>query len=76
MSFDYQPTLKDKHVELRPLRSADYAFRFVNSVIFLIGLQNLRSQRAVEEIGGIRVGSRPDGGGRDSCIYRISAPPT
>jgi RimJ/RimL family protein N-acetyltransferase len=50
-----------------------HAFKFVTSVIFLIGPQNLRSQRAVEKIGGVRVGSRPDGGGRDSFVYRITA---
>jgi RimJ/RimL family protein N-acetyltransferase len=50
-----------------------HAFTFVNSVIFLIGPQNLRSQRAMEKMGGIRVGSRPDGRGRDSFVYRISA---
>lgn len=36
-----------------------HAFRFVNCVVFLVGLQNLRSQRAVEKIGGVRVGLRP-----------------
>src|SRR5438874_2295928 len=46
-----------------------HAFRFVNSVIFLVGQQNLRSQRAMEKIGGVRVGLRPDGGGRDSLVY-------
>jgi RimJ/RimL family protein N-acetyltransferase len=50
-----------------------HAFGFVNSVIFLVGPQNLRSQRAVEKIGGVRVGSRPDGGGRDSFVYQITA---
>ncbi len=50
-----------------------HAFRFVNCVVFLVGLQNLRSQRAVEKIGGVRVGSRPDGGGRDSYVYQIAA---
>jgi RimJ/RimL family protein N-acetyltransferase len=50
-----------------------HAFKFVNSVIFLVGPQNLRSQRAVEKIGGARVGSRPDAGGRDSFVYRITA---
>ncbi len=50
-----------------------HAFRFVNSVVFLVGTQNLRSQRAVEKIGGVRVGSRPDGGGRDSYVYQIAA---
>ena len=50
-----------------------HAFRFVNCVVFLVGLHNLRSQRAVEKIGGVRVGSRPDGGGRNSYVYQITA---
>jgi RimJ/RimL family protein N-acetyltransferase len=51
-----------------------HAFQFVNSVIFLVGPQNLRSRRAMEKIGGVLVGSRPDGGGRDSLIYQMTAP--
>lgn len=50
-----------------------HAFRFVRRVIFLVGPQNLRSQRAVEKIGGARAGSRPDTGGRDSMVYEITA---
>jgi len=50
-----------------------HAFRFVNRVIFLIGPQNLRSKRAVEKIGGVRVGSRLDAGGRESFVYQITA---
>jgi RimJ/RimL family protein N-acetyltransferase len=50
-----------------------HAFRFVNSVLFLVGPQNVRSQRAMEKIGGVRVGSRPDSGGRDSLVYQIIA---
>lgn len=50
-----------------------HAFQFVSRVIFLVGPQNLRSQRAVEKIGGVRVGSRRDGGGRDSYVYEITA---
>jgi RimJ/RimL family protein N-acetyltransferase len=50
-----------------------HAFTFVDSVIFLVGPQNRRSQRAVEKIGGVRVGSRPDASGRESFIYRITA---
>jgi RimJ/RimL family protein N-acetyltransferase len=50
-----------------------HAFQFVNSVVFLIGLQNLRSQRAVEKIGAVRVGSRPDAVGRDSFVFQITA---
>ena len=50
-----------------------HAFRFVNCVIFLVIPQNLRSVRAVEKIGGVRVGSRPDAEGRDSYVYQITA---
>jgi RimJ/RimL family protein N-acetyltransferase len=49
-----------------------HAFGFVNSVIFLVGKQNLRSQRAMEKIGAVRVGTKPDGGGRDSFVYQIT----
>ena len=50
-----------------------HAFQFVRSVIFLVGPQNLRSQRAMEKIGGVRVGSRPDADGRVNFIYQITA---
>ena len=45
-----------------------HAFRFVGRVVFLIGPENLRSQRAVEKIGGVRVGFR-----RNSFLYEITA---
>ena len=51
----------------------EHAFRFVDRVVFLIGLQNFRSQRAIEKVGGVRVGSRPDAGGRESLVYEITA---
>jgi RimJ/RimL family protein N-acetyltransferase len=51
----------------------EHAFRFVDRVIFLIGPHNHRSRRAVEKIGGVLVGSRPDASGRDSVIYQITA---
>jgi RimJ/RimL family protein N-acetyltransferase len=50
-----------------------HAFRFVNSVVFLVGPQNMRSQRAMEKIGGVHVGSRTDSSGRESLVYRITA---
>jgi RimJ/RimL family protein N-acetyltransferase len=50
-----------------------HAFRFVSSVIFLVGQQNFRSQRAVEKIGAVRAGSRVDQGGRESIVYRLEA---
>jgi len=51
-----------------------HAFRFVNSVIFLVGPENLRSQRALEKIGAVRAGSRLDNDDRLSLIYQITAP--
>jgi N-acetyltransferase len=50
-----------------------HAFKFVRSVIFLVGPQNLRSQKAIEKIGGVRVGSRPDASGQDSFVYQFTA---
>jgi RimJ/RimL family protein N-acetyltransferase len=49
-----------------------HAFRFVESVIFVVGQENLRSQRAIEKIGGVRVSARQDGGGRESFVYQIT----
>lgn len=50
-----------------------HAFRFVRRVVFLVGPENLRSQRAVEKIGAVRVGSRRDAGGRESYLYQVTA---
>jgi RimJ/RimL family protein N-acetyltransferase len=49
----------------------DHAFRFVSCVVFLVHPQNLRSQRAVEKLGAVRAGTRPDGGGRESFLYEL-----
>ena len=51
-----------------------HAFRFVKSVVFLVGPGNLRSQRALETIGAVRAGSRSDESGRESFVYQITAP--
>jgi RimJ/RimL family protein N-acetyltransferase len=50
-----------------------HAFKFVGSAVFLVGPDNLRSRRAVEKIGGVLVGTRPNAEGRDSLVYRITA---
>jgi RimJ/RimL family protein N-acetyltransferase len=50
-----------------------HASRFVTGVIFVVGTRNFRSQRAVEKIGGVRVGPRTDANGRESFVYRIEA---
>jgi hypothetical protein len=49
-----------------------HAFKFVDNVIFFVGSTNLRSQRAVEKIGGVRVGAKTDPNGRESYIFRIT----
>jgi RimJ/RimL family protein N-acetyltransferase len=51
----------------------EHAFRFVDRVVFLVGPRNYRSQRAVEKLGAVRVGSRPDAAGRASIVYEITA---
>jgi RimJ/RimL family protein N-acetyltransferase len=40
------------NAELKQLM-LDHAFKFVESVVFLIGPSNLRSQKAIEKIGGL-----------------------
>jgi RimJ/RimL family protein N-acetyltransferase len=36
----------------------DHAFKFVDRVVFVIGVTNFRSQKAIEKIGGVRIGRR------------------
>jgi RimJ/RimL family protein N-acetyltransferase len=50
-----------------------HAFQFVNSVIFLVGPENLRSQKAIEKIGGVREGPTRDGRGHEAIVYRIAS---
>ena len=50
-----------------------HAFRFVDRVVFRVGPHNLRSQRAVEKIGGVRVDLRPDSNGRAMVVYELTA---
>ncbi len=50
-----------------------HAFGFVRNVIFVVGPENWRSQRAVEKIGAVRAGSRPRSSGRVDFVYRLTA---
>lgn len=52
-----------------------HAFQYVERVVFLIGPHNLRSQKAIEKLGGICVGTRRDAAGRDSLVYQITSIP-
>ncbi len=52
-----------------------HAFTFVDRVAFLVGPLNVRSQRAMEKIGGVRAGSRPNHLGLESFLYEIHKKP-
>jgi RimJ/RimL family protein N-acetyltransferase len=49
----------------------DHAFQFVDTVIFVIGPENYRSQKALEKIGGART-SREDPRGGSNVVYQIT----
>lgn len=50
-----------------------HAFHWVERVVLLVGRQNIRSQRAVERIGGQLAGIRPNSSGRECLLYEITA---
>lgn len=52
-----------------------HALRFVKRVILVIGVRNLRSQKATEKLGGVRVGQRQDAAGHDSWVYEMRKAP-
>ncbi len=49
-----------------------HAFAFVERVVFTVGPENYRSQKAVEKIGGIRKGLCKDTEGKDSVRFEIT----
>jgi len=51
----------------------EHAFKSVDRVIFVVGPQNVRSQRAVERIGGVRIGTKLDPSGRLDVVFEITA---
>ncbi len=50
----------------------EHAFRFVGTVVFLIGPTNIRSQKAIERIGAVHAGRRTNDVGRMSEVYEIT----
>ena len=50
----------------------EHAFRSVSRVVFLVGRDNIRSQRALEKIGAVRVGTR-FANGRESAVFAIES---
>ena len=47
----------------------DYAFQFFDSILFHVGAKNLRSQMAMQKIGGIKIGEI-----NNNFIYKINKP--
>ena len=50
-----------------------HAFQFVDRVLFVVGPQNLRSQKALEKIGAVRAASRTDPSRRGNLVYEITS---
>ncbi len=49
-----------------------HAFRYVDSVLFLIGPDNVRSKKAVEKIGATEIGFRLEGPGGKSLVFELT----
>ena len=49
----------------------EHAFQHVDRVLFLIGPDNIRSQRAVEKIGAVRTGVTLNERGHESVVYAL-----
>ena len=50
----------------------EHAFKSVQRVLFIIGPDNRRSQRAVEKIGGVRADTTTDAQGRERVVYELT----
>ena len=50
----------------------EHAFRFVDSVIFVVGARNVRSQQALAKIGAEKTADPAPGGGGDSDVFRLT----
>ena len=49
----------------------EHAFRFVDRIIFVVGMKNLRSQKAIEKFGVAKIGTRKDAKGRENIVYEL-----
>ena len=49
-----------------------HAFTFVNAVLFVVGAQNMRSQRAVLKLGAKPIGMRENASGSDNVVYQLT----
>ena len=50
----------------------EHAFRFVDSVIFIIGAKNMRSQRAVAKLGAVLTDETAEGRGDNRLVFRLT----
>ena len=50
----------------------EHAFRFVDSVIFIIGANNMRSQRAVAKLGAVLTDDVAEGRGDNRLVFRLT----
>src|SRR5690349_3674328 len=50
----------------------EHAFKTVERVVFIIGPENRRSRRAVEKLGAVYIGVRPDARGRERVVYELT----
>ena len=49
-----------------------HAYKFVGKAHFKVGPENIRSQKAVEKIGAVRIGTGIDGAGRESVVFELT----
>lgn len=50
----------------------EHAFGWAERVVFVVGVGNMRSRRAVEKIGGVVVGARHDAVGGEKVVYAVT----
>jgi N-acetyltransferase len=55
----------------------DHAFRYVDRVVFVVGENNLRSQKALQKIGAVflRRAPRPDEDGINNLVFAVTRSP-
>jgi RimJ/RimL family protein N-acetyltransferase len=51
----------------------DHAFEWADCVLFVIGVRNFRSQKAIEKMGAVRIENRTAADRPESLVYRIDA---
>ena len=49
-----------------------HAFKFVDTVVFSAGADNLRSRRAIEKLGAVAAGTETNHNGGRSVVYRLT----